>query len=59
MPKHIKIMVSAITLIVGALFMYFEKTYGQPDVALVGGALSVFMVIAMWIFPEAGGKTRR
>lgn len=59
MPKHIKIMVSAITLIVGALFMYFENTYGQPDVALVGGALSVFMVLAMWIFPEAGGNARR
>jgi hypothetical protein len=59
MPKHIKLMVSALTLLVGVLFVYFERIYGQPDVALVGGALSVFMVLAMWIFPEAGGKPRR
>lgn len=59
MPTHIKIFVSLLTLLVGAAFFYFESQYGQPRVARVGGALSVFMVVAMWIFPEAGGKARK
>ncbi len=59
MPVHIKIMVSVLTLLVGAIFYHFESLYGEALVARVGGALSVFMVLAMWIFPEAGGKSRR
>ncbi|KAA3625924.1 MAG: hypothetical protein DWQ08_08665, partial [Proteobacteria bacterium] len=58
-PAHIKIMVSVLTLVVGALFLFFERNHGDPTVAMVGGALSVLMVLAMWIFPEAGGKSRR
>lgn len=58
MPKHIKIIVSLFTLLVGAAFHYFENTYGQSSVAMVGAALSVFMVLAMWIFPEAGDKSK-
>ena len=57
MPVHIKIMVSIITLIVGALFLYFENRYGQFTIGLIGAGLSVFMVIAMWLFREPGRRT--
>ena len=58
MPVHIKIIVSIITLIVGAFFLYFETRYGQISVGLVGAGLAVFMVIAMWLFREPGQRTR-
>ena len=57
MPVHIKIVVSVITLIVGALFLYFEALDGQFSVGLIGAGLSVFMVIAMWMFREPGRRT--
>ena len=56
MPVHIKIMVSIITLVVGALFLYFENRYGQFSVGLIGAGLAVFMVIAMWLFREPGRR---
>ena len=59
MPMHIKIMVSVITLVVGVVFYFLESDSGQSHVAAVGAALSVFMVVAMWIFPEAGDRAKR
>jgi len=59
MPTHIKIIVSVLTLLVGMIFYYFESQYGQGKVATVGGCLSVFMVLAMWIFPEAGDRAKK
>ena len=59
MPTHIKIIVSALTLLVGAIFHFFESQYGQAHVATVGAFLSVFMVLAMWIFPEAGDRAKK
>ncbi len=59
MPVHIKLMVSALTLAAGGGFYYFEKLYGDSSVALVGGCLAIFMVVAMWVFPETGQKQKR
>ena len=59
MPTHIKIIVSLLTLLAGAIFYYFEGQHGQPHVATAGAVLSVFMVLAMWIFPEAGDRAKR
>ncbi len=59
MPVHIKLMVSALTLVAGGGFYYFEKLYGDSSVALVGGCLAIFMVVAMWVFPETGQKQKR
>lgn len=59
MPTHIKIIVSIVTLIVGATFYYLEAQYGHAHVAQVGAFLSVFMVLAMWIFPEAGDRAKK
>lgn len=59
MPTHIKIIVSILTLIIGAVFFYVEGRTGQSHVATVGAGLSVFMVLAMWIFPEAGDRAKK
>jgi len=59
MPTHIKIIVSVITLLVGVIFYHFETGSGQAHVANVGAFLSVFMVLAMWIFPEAGDRAKK
>ncbi len=59
MPTNIKIIVSLLTLMVGAIFYYFEIRYGQAQVAVVGACLGVFMVLSMWIFPEAGDRARK
>ena len=59
MPTHIKIIVSLITLAVGAAFYFLEQDHGQAHVATVGASLSVFMVLAMWIFPEAGDRAKK
>lgn len=56
MPAHIKIVVSVITLIVGLLFYYFESRYGEAVLGWAGAGLSVFMVIAMWLFREPGRR---
>ena len=56
MPVHIKLIVSIITLIVGALFLYLENRYGQFSIGLIGAGLAVFMVIAMWLFREPGRR---
>ena len=59
MPTNIKIIVSIITLLVGAVFYQIESETGVMQVAYVGGALSLFMVLAMWIFPEAGDRAKK
>ena len=59
MPPQIKIDVSILTLIPGVSFYALEKLHSDPLVALVGVCLSVFMVVAIWIFPEAGKKSKK
>ena len=57
MPIHIKIIVSIITLVVGAAVLYFVILYGQMSVGLVGAGLAMFMVISMWLFREPGRRS--
>ena len=59
MPTHIKIIISALTILLGAVFYHFETQHGQAHVANVGVFLSIFMVLAMWIFPEAGDRAKK
>jgi hypothetical protein len=57
MPSNIKLTLSAIVLIVGAIVFYFEHQAGSDTVKWVVAFLAVFMVFAMWVFPETkGGK---
>ena len=56
MPNDVKAIVSAITLIVAAVLAYWNKSPVHHDLATIVMITAVFMVIAMWIFPEAGVK---
>jgi len=56
MPSNIKAGVSLTVAIVGAVAFWLERGAGRDDVAWVAGALAAFMILAMWIFPEARRK---
>lgn len=56
MPNDVKAIVSAITLIVAGVLAYWSKSPVHHDLANIVMLTAVFMVIAMWIFPEAGVK---
>lgn len=56
MPANIKTGLSILVLIVGAAVWYFERQAGNGGLSWVVAGLAVFMVLAMWIFPETGTK---
>jgi hypothetical protein len=56
MPNDVKAVVSAIALIVAAVLAFWGGSPIRPEYATFVMATAVFMVVAMWIFPEAGVK---
>ena len=56
MPNDVKTIVSAIVLIVAGLLAYWSGSPIRPDFSTYIVVTAVFMVVAMWIFPEAGAK---
>jgi hypothetical protein len=56
MPNDVKAIVSAVTLIVAALLAYWNGSPIRPEFSTYIMITAVFMVVAMWIFPEAGVK---
>jgi len=56
MPNDVKAAVSALALIVAAVLAYWSGSPIRPKFSTYVMATAVFMVVAMWIFPEAGGK---
>jgi hypothetical protein len=56
MPTNIKLMLSLVALAVGAGAHYWERQAGNVQLSWIVAALAVFMVLAMWIFPETGSK---
>jgi hypothetical protein len=56
MPTDVKAIVSAVALIVAAVLAYWSGSPIRPGFSTYVMATAVFMVVAMWIFPEAGGK---
>jgi hypothetical protein len=56
MPNDVKAVVSAVVLIVAAVLAYWSGSPIRADLATFVIATAVFMVAAMWIFPEAGVK---
>ncbi len=57
MPNNIRMMLSILTLIVGAAAFIFERQDGNDDLAWVVAGLTVFMTLAIWMFPEARKKS--
>lgn len=58
MPSDVKAAVSAVVLVVGAILAYWSGSPVRPDYANFVMGTAVAMVVAMWVFPEAGGKKR-
>ena len=56
MPNDVKAVLSVIVLIVAAILGYWRGSPIRPDLGHFVLGVAVFMVVAMWIFPEAGVK---
>jgi hypothetical protein len=56
MPNDVKIIVSVLALIVAAVLAYWSGSPVDPRYSTFVMVAAVFMVAAMWVFPEAGVK---
>jgi hypothetical protein len=56
MPNDVKAAVSIATLIVAAILAYWSGSPIRPEFSTWVMITAVFMVGAMWVFPEAGVK---
>jgi membrane protein YdbS with pleckstrin-like domain len=59
MPNDVKLMVSGIAMIVAGVLAYWSGSPVRPEYGTFVIVTAIFMVLAMWIFPEAGGKKRK
>lgn len=56
MPNDVKAALSAITLAVALILAYWNGSPVRHDLATFVVATAIFMIAAMWVFPEAGAK---
>jgi hypothetical protein len=56
MPNDVKAAVSAITLLVALVLAYWSGSPIRHDFSTFVVITAVFMIAAMWVFPEAGVK---
>jgi hypothetical protein len=59
MPNDVKAYLSVAVLIVAGILAYWHGSPIRHEFATFVMGTAVFMVVAMWIFPEAGGKKKR
>jgi hypothetical protein len=57
MPTDVKAAVSALVILVALGLVFWSGSPVRSETVVL--AIAVFFVIAMWIFPEAGGQERR
>jgi hypothetical protein len=58
MPNDVKAYVSAAVAIVAIVLAYWSGSPVRPEFGPFLLGTAAFMIAAMWIFPEAGGKQR-
>jgi len=56
MPNDVKAALSVIVLIVAAVLAYWSGSPIRHDFSTFVMVAAVLMVVAMWVFPEAGAK---
>jgi membrane protein YdbS with pleckstrin-like domain len=56
MPNDVKTIVSILLLIVAGVLAYWSHSPVRPEFGHFIIGIAIFMVVAMWIFPEAGVK---
>ena len=59
MPSNIKLILSLVVALVGLAAYLLERSLGNPTIGLIAGLLAVFMILSMWIFPEARRKPKQ
>jgi len=52
MPTGLKLAISVLVLLVAGGVYSFEQSLANETLAWVAAGLGIFMVIAIWIFPE-------
>ncbi len=58
MPNDVKAAVSAVTLLVALILAYWSGSPVRPEFSVFVIVTAVFMVVSMWIFPEAGAAKK-
>jgi hypothetical protein len=56
MPNDVKAALSVVALIVAAVLAFWGGSPIRPELSTFVIVTAVFMVVAMWVFPEAGVK---
>ena len=56
MPNDVKAGLSAVVVIVAIILAYWDHSPVRPEFGNFVLVTAAFMIVAMWIFPEAGGK---
>jgi len=56
MPNDVKAIVSAVTLLVALVLAYWTGSPIRHDFSTFVIVTALFMIAAMWVFPEAGAK---
>jgi hypothetical protein len=56
MPNDVKACVSAAVAVVAVVLAYWNGSPVRPEFGPFLLGTAAFMIVAMWIFPEAGGK---
>jgi hypothetical protein len=56
MPTDVKAVVSAIALVVALILAFWSGSPIRHDLSAFVVIVAIFMVAAMWAFPEAGVK---
>jgi hypothetical protein len=56
MPNDVKAAVSVVTLLVALVLAYWSGSPVRHDFSTFVVVTAIFMVAAMWVFPEAGAK---
>ena len=58
MPNDVKAYVSVAVAVIALILTYWSGSPIRPEFGNFVLATAAFMIVAMWIFPEAGGKRK-
>ena len=58
MPNDVKAIVSVLFMVVAAVLAYWRGSPIRAEYSTYVMVVAFLMVVAMWVFPEAGAKKR-
>ena len=58
MPNDVKACVSGAVAVVAVILAFWTGSPVRPEFGNFVLATAAFMIVSMWIFPEAGGKKK-